>query len=70
MKTNDIRDNEQEDRPCITALMTKVLKDIDQHSPINTRFLEGRMGLLYKKKDKQDIQNYCPITLLNTDYKT
>ena len=28
------------------------------------------MGLLYKKKDKRDIQNYHPIMLLNMDYKT
>jgi Reverse transcriptase (RNA-dependent DNA polymerase) len=24
---------------------------------------------IYKKKDKMKIENYCPITLLNTDYK-
>ena len=57
-------------RPCIAALMTKVLKDVESFGPIDEQFLEGRMGLLYKKKDKRDIQNYCPITLLNTDYKT
>ena len=27
------------------------------------------MGLLYKKKDRRDIQNYRLIMLLNTDYK-
>ena len=27
------------------------------------------MCLLFKKKDPTDIRNYCPITILNTDYK-
>jgi hypothetical protein len=36
---------------------------------VDDQFAEARMGLLYKKKDKRDIQNYQPITLLNTDYK-
>jgi len=27
------------------------------------------MNLLYKKKDRQQIENYRPITLINTDYK-
>ena len=42
-------------RLCIAALMTKVLKDIESFGPIDEQFLEGRMGLLYKKKDKRDI---------------
>jgi len=33
-------------------------------------FTVGVMTLLHKKKDKQKIENYRPITLLNTDYKT
>ena len=49
--------------------MTTVLQDIKAYGLIDTQFSEGRMGLLYKKKDKCDIQNYHPITLLNTDYK-
>lgn len=32
-------------------------------------FTDGLMFLLYKKKEKWKIENYRPITLLNTDYK-
>ena len=34
-----------------------------------TNFTEGWICPLYKKKDRRDIANYCPITLLNSDYK-
>jgi len=54
-------------RPCIAALMTRVLQDIDRFGPTGTHFSEARMSLLYKKNDKRDIRNYRPITLLNTD---
>ena len=30
---------------------------------------EGTISILYKKKDREDIRNYRPITLLNLDYK-
>jgi hypothetical protein len=32
-------------------------------------FTDGIMFLLYKKKEKYKIENYRPLTLLNTDYK-
>ena len=56
-------------RPCIIAMMTRMLQDVESFGPMDTRFMEARMGLLYKKKDRRDVQNYRLITLLNTDYK-
>ncbi|KAF6751839.1 Endonuclease/exonuclease/phosphatase, partial [Ephemerocybe angulata] len=54
----------------ITAILTSVLNDIVRHGVAdNTDFAEGWMCPLYKKKDRADIANYRPITVLNTDYK-
>jgi len=39
--------------------MTKVFKDVSRFGTVGTQFSEGRMGLLYKKKDKREIQNYA-----------
>jgi len=31
--------------------------------------LNGDITLLFKKKDREDVRNYRPLTMLNTDYK-
>ena len=31
--------------------------------------LRGDITLLFKKKDREDVRNYRPLTMLNTDYK-
>ena len=47
-----------------------VFLDIQRHGVApGTNFTEGWICPLYKKKDRRDIANYRPITLLNSDYK-
>ncbi|KAF8178318.1 Endonuclease/exonuclease/phosphatase, partial [Mycena galopus ATCC 62051] len=54
----------------LIALMTRTFNDIESFGVISsTNFSEGWMCPIYKKNDRNEIANYRPITLLNTDYK-
>jgi Reverse transcriptase (RNA-dependent DNA polymerase) len=54
----------------IAATLATVFQDIQKHGVSNnTDFAGGWMCPLHKKKDKTKIENYRPITLLNTDHK-
>lgn len=73
-KTLDDKDqnNTKANRPAfnIIKVLTRVYNDIERYGvEPGTDFAEGWMCPLYKKKDRRQIANYRPITLLNTDYK-
>jgi len=64
-----LRSTKKEKTPDISYILTRVYNNIEQKGILNEKFAEGAMCLLYKKKEKTNIENYRPITLLNTDYK-
>ena len=54
----------------ITQVLTVVYQDIAEHGITEgTNFNEGWMCPIYIKKEADNIANYRPITILNTDYK-
>jgi hypothetical protein len=54
----------------IIGVMTLVFWDIQEYGvDSRTNFALGWLCPLYKKNDPTKISNYCPITLLNSDYK-
>jgi hypothetical protein len=66
------KSDQAEDKPSfdIVKTLTKIINDIQQKGvDEQSEFTLGWMCLIYKKKDRTEIENYRPITLLNTDYK-
>ena len=54
----------------IAQTLAAAFNDIVTHSvKVGTEFNEGWMCPIYKKKEADNIANYRPITVLNTDYK-
>lgn len=49
--------------------LTDVIKDSFNTKTISMSQYSGIMSLLYKSGEREDIKNWRPITLLNTDYK-
>ena len=63
-------ENERHKYCNITRVLAKVFKDISVNGITGgTNFNEGWMCPIYKKKEADNIANYRPITILNTDYK-
>ena len=56
-------------RGILAGPLTDALNHASNTGALPDTMLQGSISILYKKKDRKDIRNYRPITLLNCDYK-
>ena len=56
-------------RERLAGPLTEALNYASSTGTLPETMLQGSISVLYKKKDRRDIRNYRPITLLNCDYK-
>ncbi|KAG8916151.1 hypothetical protein FRC01_003327, partial [Tulasnella sp. 417] len=66
-----LEENKDEDTkiPDIARILTRAWNEVSEDQPAPEEYVQGLMFLLHKKKERDKIQNYRPITLLNSDYK-
>ena len=64
------KNNDDKEPIIISSIIQSVFNDIERHGIEDEAYTKGIMSLIFKKKDKMKIDNYRPITLLETDYKT
>lgn len=65
-------ETKKEDEPAVpdvAMILAKVWNTVAGPQGAPKDYVEGLMFLLYKKKERDRIGNYRPITLLNSDYK-
>src|SRR5882724_11554860 len=63
------KENDDKKTISISSILQSVFNDTERHRIEDEAYTKGIMSLIYKKKGKMKIENYRPITLLETDYK-
>ncbi|KAF5384648.1 hypothetical protein D9757_007442 [Collybiopsis confluens] len=64
------KENTEDKIPNIVEILTAVFNEIEKFGiPPKTEFTKGWMCPIYKKKERNNLANYRPITVLNSDYK-
>ncbi len=53
----------------VVPILVEVYKGMERTGEVEHRMVEGVITLVFKKGNKLDLENYRPISLLNSDYK-